>query len=190
MSSLAASCAHAAVCWRGECAHSCIPLLDWACLLPPLLLLLGGVLPPLQVLQLSLQLYSCRVIQKALEVLPLDQKIAMVHELDGHLMRCVRDQNGNHVIQKVSRPRGELCGVLAGAVAARAGWGKQTCTHETESMGRFGLQLSPSWGSVVCVCLCLCTLSCCLARVTALVPLRPCADCSLLRPATCLPPSR
>jgi pumilio RNA-binding family len=53
------------------------------------------------VLQLSLQLYSCRVIQKALEVLPLDQKIAMVHELDGHLMRCVRDQNGNHVIQKV-----------------------------------------------------------------------------------------
>lgn len=53
-------------------------------------------------LQLSLQLYSCRVVQKALEVLPLDQKIAMVHELDGQLMRCVRDQNGNHVIQKVS----------------------------------------------------------------------------------------
>lgn len=68
---------------------------------PLLLLLLGGVLPAVQVLQLSLQLYSCRVIQKALEVLPLDQKIAMVHELDGHLMRCVRDQNGNHVIQKV-----------------------------------------------------------------------------------------
>lgn len=60
----------------------------------------------LQVLQLSLQLYSCRVIQKALEVLPLDQKIAMVHELDGHLMRCVRDQNGNHVIQKVRHQRG------------------------------------------------------------------------------------
>lgn len=54
-----------------------------------------------QVLQLSLQLYSCRVVQKALEVLPLDQKIGMVHELDGQLMRCVRDQNGNHVIQKV-----------------------------------------------------------------------------------------
>lgn len=55
----------------------------------------------LQVLSLSLQLYSCRVIQKALEVLPLDQKIGMVAELDGALMRCVRDQNGNHVIQKV-----------------------------------------------------------------------------------------
>lgn len=52
-------------------------------------------------LSLSLQLYSCRVIQKALEVLPLDQKISMVAELDGALMRCVRDQNGNHVIQKV-----------------------------------------------------------------------------------------
>ena len=24
----------------------------------------------------------------------------MVGELDGHVMRCVRDQNGNHVIQK------------------------------------------------------------------------------------------
>ena len=24
----------------------------------------------------------------------------MVAELDGHVMRCVRDQNGNHVIQK------------------------------------------------------------------------------------------
>ena len=24
----------------------------------------------------------------------------MVQELDGHIMRCVRDQNGNHVIQK------------------------------------------------------------------------------------------
>lgn len=55
----------------------------------------------LQVLSLSLQLYSCRVIQKALEVLPLEQKIGMVAELDGALMRCVRDQNGNHVIQKV-----------------------------------------------------------------------------------------
>ncbi|KAB1213229.1 hypothetical protein CJ030_MR5G022406 [Morella rubra] len=36
----------------------------------------------------------------ALEVIELDQKIQLVHELDGHVMRCVRDQNGNHVIQK------------------------------------------------------------------------------------------
>lgn len=37
---------------------------------------------------------------QAIEVVDLDQKIEMVGELDGHIMRCVRDQNGNHVIQK------------------------------------------------------------------------------------------
>ena len=37
---------------------------------------------------------------QAIEVVDLDQKIEMVMELDGHVMRCVRDQNGNHVIQK------------------------------------------------------------------------------------------
>jgi pumilio RNA-binding family len=45
-------------------------------------------------------MYGCRVIQKALEVMELDQKIELVRELDGNIMRCVRDQNGNHVIQK------------------------------------------------------------------------------------------
>lgn len=30
----------------------------------------------------------------------MDQKIKMVEELEGHIMRCVRDQNGNHVVQK------------------------------------------------------------------------------------------
>lgn len=30
----------------------------------------------------------------------MDQKTKMVMELDGQIMRCVRDQNGNHVIQK------------------------------------------------------------------------------------------
>ncbi|URD83561.1 Nucleic acid binding protein NABP [Musa troglodytarum] len=48
------------------------------------------------VLALSLQMYGCR----AIEVVDLDQKKKMVLELDGHVMRCVRDQNGNHVIQK------------------------------------------------------------------------------------------
>lgn len=37
---------------------------------------------------------------QALEVIELDQKIQLVNELDGHVIRCVRDQNGNHVIQK------------------------------------------------------------------------------------------
>lgn len=29
-----------------------------------------------------------------------DQQTKMVTELDGQIMRCVRDQNGNHVVQK------------------------------------------------------------------------------------------
>lgn len=33
-------------------------------------------------------------------MIELDQKAQLVQELDGHVMRCVRDQNGNHVIQK------------------------------------------------------------------------------------------
>jgi pumilio RNA-binding family len=41
----------------------------------------------------------CLTVQ-AIEVVDLDQKIRMVEELDGNVMRCVRDQNGNHVIQK------------------------------------------------------------------------------------------
>ncbi|KAK4391953.1 Pumilio2 [Sesamum angolense] len=45
-----------------------------------------------QILPLSLQMYgSCS---------PKEQKARLVRELDGHVMRCVRDQNGNHVIQK------------------------------------------------------------------------------------------
>lgn len=40
------------------------------------------------------------MIMQAIEVIDVDQKIKMVEELDGHIMRCVRDQNGNHVIQK------------------------------------------------------------------------------------------
>ncbi|KAG6491009.1 hypothetical protein ZIOFF_052341 [Zingiber officinale] len=37
---------------------------------------------------------------KAIEVVDLDQKKKIVLELDGSVIRCVRDQNGNHVIQK------------------------------------------------------------------------------------------
>jgi len=52
------------------------------------------------VLELSLQMYGCRVIQKALEVIDIDQQAKLCKELEGHVMRCVKDQNGNHVIQK------------------------------------------------------------------------------------------
>ncbi|XP_046519332.1 pumilio homolog 1 isoform X16 [Equus asinus] len=54
------------------------------------------------VLSLALQMYGCRVIQKALEFIPADQQVIneMVRELDGHVLKCVKDQNGNHVVQK------------------------------------------------------------------------------------------
>uniref|UniRef100_A0AAY5EWD7 Pumilio homolog 1 n=1 Tax=Electrophorus electricus TaxID=8005 RepID=A0AAY5EWD7_ELEEL len=52
------------------------------------------------VLSLALQMYGCRVIQKALEFIPSDQQSDMVRELDGHVLKCVKDQNGNHVVQK------------------------------------------------------------------------------------------
>lgn len=35
-----------------------------------------------------------------MEVVEVDQQTEMVDELDGSIMKCVRDQNGNHVIQK------------------------------------------------------------------------------------------
>jgi hypothetical protein len=46
----------------------------------------------LQVLALSLQMYGCRVVQKALEVLDTDAQCGLVAELDGAVMKCVRDQ--------------------------------------------------------------------------------------------------
>ncbi len=46
------------------------------------------------VLTLSLQMYGCRVVQKALEVIDESQQSDLVAELDGHVLRCVRDQNG------------------------------------------------------------------------------------------------
>uniref|UniRef100_A0A8C2TGD9 Pumilio RNA binding family member 2 n=1 Tax=Coturnix japonica TaxID=93934 RepID=A0A8C2TGD9_COTJA len=50
--------------------------------------------------KLALQMYGCRVIQKALESISPDQQNEMVKELDGHVLKCVKDQNGNHVVQK------------------------------------------------------------------------------------------
>jgi len=52
------------------------------------------------VLQLSLQMYGCRVVQKALEQIESAQQISLVMELDGFILKCIKDQNGNHVIQK------------------------------------------------------------------------------------------
>ncbi|RZF36654.1 hypothetical protein LSTR_LSTR012333 [Laodelphax striatellus] len=52
------------------------------------------------VLPLALQMYGCRVIQKALESISSEQQVEVVRELDGHVLKCVKDQNGNHVVQK------------------------------------------------------------------------------------------
>lgn len=59
-------------------------------------------------------MYGCRVVQKALEVISSEQQAMLVKELEGslvflfvlimqlgHVMKCIKDQNGNHVIQKV-----------------------------------------------------------------------------------------
>jgi len=41
------------------------------------------------------------VVQKALEVIPPEQQSQLVKELEGHVIKCIKDQNGNYVIQKV-----------------------------------------------------------------------------------------
>lgn len=51
------------------------------------------------VLQLSLQMYGCRVVQKALEYVLVDQQVRLIRELDGHVLKCARDAQSNHVIQ-------------------------------------------------------------------------------------------
>ena len=55
-----------------------------------------------QCVQLSMQMYGCRVVQKALEYVGTDRLIAIVSEFENPpvLLRCVHDANGNHVIQK------------------------------------------------------------------------------------------
>lgn len=51
-------------------------------------------------LVLTVALCPCFISLQAIEVVDLDQQTKMVAELEGNIMRCVRDQNGNHVIQK------------------------------------------------------------------------------------------
>jgi pumilio RNA-binding family len=48
-------------------------------------------------------------------VIDVDQKTELIRELDGNVLKCVRDQNGNHVIQKCieSMPAGRIGFVIA-----------------------------------------------------------------------------
>jgi hypothetical protein len=54
---------------------------------------------------LLLLLFSKIIFEKifffqALEHVLTEQQATLVKELDGHVLKCVKDQNGNHVIQK------------------------------------------------------------------------------------------
>jgi len=53
-----------------------------------------------EMLQLSLQMYGCRVVQKALESLEEDDLSRLLAEFHHNVLSCIHDQNGNHVIQK------------------------------------------------------------------------------------------
>lgn len=53
-----------------------------------------------EMLQLSLQMYGCRVVQKALETLDDSDVPKLLTEFHNNVLSCIHDQNGNHVIQK------------------------------------------------------------------------------------------
>lgn len=53
-----------------------------------------------EMLPLSLQMYGCRVVQKAFEALDEDDLPRMLREFHHNVLSCIQDQNGNHVIQK------------------------------------------------------------------------------------------
>jgi hypothetical protein len=58
-------------------------------------------------------MYGCRVVQKALEHVLVEQQAALVGELENHVLKCVKDQNGNHVIQKaIERCAPETIGLI------------------------------------------------------------------------------
>lgn len=48
---------------------------------------------------LSTQTYACRVVQKALGHILVEQQVVLMQELDGKVMECIKCENGNHVIQ-------------------------------------------------------------------------------------------
>lgn len=50
------------------------------------------------ILELSCDQYGCRVIQKALEVLPSSLQDDLVDEIRVDILNCVEDANGNHVV--------------------------------------------------------------------------------------------
>ena len=53
------------------------------------------------VYQLSIQMYGCRVVQRALQYSDASTRDELIAEIKAQLTKIVEDQNGNHVIQKV-----------------------------------------------------------------------------------------
>jgi pumilio RNA-binding family len=53
-----------------------------------------------QILSLSLNTYSCRVLQKIFEVIPNAELTDLISELKGNIRKIVDDKNGCHVVQK------------------------------------------------------------------------------------------
>jgi pumilio RNA-binding family len=53
-----------------------------------------------EIMELSMQIYGCRVVQKAFETLDDDGISLMLKEFQYSVLSCIHDQNGNHVIQK------------------------------------------------------------------------------------------
>jgi hypothetical protein len=53
-------------------------------------------------IQMTKSKYGCRVIQKAFEFAQIDQQNLLVSELKNcSIVELIKDQNGNHVIQKM-----------------------------------------------------------------------------------------
>ena len=54
-----------------------------------------------KIYELSLHMYGCRVMQQLISVIDENYLIDITKELEGHYPKCIEDQNGNHVIQKL-----------------------------------------------------------------------------------------
>ena len=54
-----------------------------------------------KIYELSLHMYGCRVMQQLITVIDENYLVDITKELEGHYAKCIEDQNGNHVIQKL-----------------------------------------------------------------------------------------
>ncbi|KAK4106072.1 ARM repeat-containing protein [Parathielavia hyrcaniae] len=69
-----------------------------------------------KVADLSMQPYSCRVVQKALQHILVEQQTELVKELESDLITISKDQHGNHVVQQVIQlvPREHIDFIMTG----------------------------------------------------------------------------